>query len=335
MIKRVRLLAVGSLFVAMCGLWAQDTPKVKAPAWKQGMELQVRKVGEKDFTKDTKRYGVEVYKDENTGKVLYITETGSVAVINEGKSTGVKDKAPEWKHGMELQVRKAGEKEFTKTTKTFSIECFYDPVNSTLIYITEIGSIAVVPVDKKPDDSKDVAPKWMEAMELQARKAGETDFTKDTAKYGVEVFQDENNKNLIYISDVGSIAVVPEKKVNPGGKYPWIYAMELRVRKAGDPDFNKDTPKWGVEVFFDDPTGNGVYLSQTGAISVGTGIPDKAIEKSKPPVWLHGMEMQARKAGEAEFSKTTKRYSVEVFHDENSGNLIYATEAGAVPVVKK
>jgi hypothetical protein len=315
------------------GLHAQET-KVKAPAWKQGMELQVRKVGEKEFTKDTKKYGLELYKDENTGKMVYISETGSVAVVNEAKATGVKDKAPDWKHGMELQVRKAGEKDFSKTTKTFSIECFYDPINSTLIYVTEIGSIAVVPVAKAPEASTDKAPTWMEAMELQARKAGEADFTKDTAKYGVEVFKDENNGNLIFISDVGSIAVVPGVEVAKTGNFPWKYAMELRVRKAGEPDFNKDTPKWGVEVFLDERTGNGVYISQNGNISVIGGMTKDEIKMAKAPQWMHGMEMQARKAGEAEFSKTTKRYSVEVFKDENSGNMIYATELGAVPVVK-
>jgi hypothetical protein len=337
MAKRVRLLALGWVGLAMSALVfpalrAQEV-KVKAPAWKQGMELQVRKVGEKEFTKDTKRYGLEVYKDENTGKLVYITETGSVATINEGKSTGVKDKAPEFKHGMELQVRKAGEKEFTKSTKTFSIEVFYDPVNSALIYITEIGTLSVVPVSAAPGESKDSTPSWQYAMELQARKAGEADFTKDTAKFGVEVFKDENNGNLIYICDTGSIAVVPGAKVEKAGEFPWKYAMELRVRKAGQPDFNDKTPKYGVEVFRDDRTGNGIYVSQFGSISI-IGDMTKDAVKEKAPIWMHGMELKARKAGEAEFSNTTKRFSLEVFKDDSNGALVYATELGGVPVVK-
>jgi len=54
-------------------------------------------------------------------------------------------------------------------------------------------------------------PKWMYGLTTKARKADEADFTKDTKKYGIEVFKDENNNNLIYISETGSIAVVPMK----------------------------------------------------------------------------------------------------------------------------
>ena len=51
-------------------------------------------------------------------------------------------------------------------------------------------------------------PEWLHGMYLKSRKADEDNFTKDTKRYGVEVFLDPNNGNLIYISDTGSIAVV-------------------------------------------------------------------------------------------------------------------------------
>ncbi|MGE3805143.1 MAG: hypothetical protein AB7K24_10765 [Gemmataceae bacterium] len=54
-------------------------------------------------------------------------------------------------------------------------------------------------------------PKWSHAMSLAARKSTEADFTKDTRKFGIEVFKDENNGNWIYISETGDIAVVPAK----------------------------------------------------------------------------------------------------------------------------
>jgi hypothetical protein len=60
-------------------------------------------------------------------------------------------------------------------------------------------------------DNKAKAPEWRHGMELRVRKAGEPDFNKDTKKYGIEVFRDENNGNLIYISETGAIAVVPSK----------------------------------------------------------------------------------------------------------------------------
>jgi hypothetical protein len=54
-------------------------------------------------------------------------------------------------------------------------------------------------------------PSWLYGLNLKARKSTEDDFTKDTKKYGIEVFKDENNNNWIYISETGSIAVVPAK----------------------------------------------------------------------------------------------------------------------------
>jgi hypothetical protein len=48
-------------------------------------------------------------------------------------------------------------------------------------------------------------------MDLRVRKAGELDFTPQTKKWGIEVFKDGNNGNLIYISETGSISVVPGK----------------------------------------------------------------------------------------------------------------------------
>lgn len=51
-------------------------------------------------------------------------------------------------------------------------------------------------------------PKWLHAHMLRVRKGDEPDFTKDTKKYGIEVFEDTNNGNLIYISETGDISVV-------------------------------------------------------------------------------------------------------------------------------
>ncbi len=54
-------------------------------------------------------------------------------------------------------------------------------------------------------------PKWMHGLDLRVRKGGEANFTEKTQKFGIEVFRDENNGNTIYISENGSIAVVPAK----------------------------------------------------------------------------------------------------------------------------
>jgi hypothetical protein len=55
--------------------------KVKAPTWLHGFNVKSRKSSEYDFNKDTKKYGIEVYKDEENGNLIYVSETGSIAVL--------------------------------------------------------------------------------------------------------------------------------------------------------------------------------------------------------------------------------------------------------------
>jgi hypothetical protein len=187
--------------------------KPKNPTWKHSWDLKVRKAGEKDFNKDTRKFGVEVFKDENNGNLVYITETGSFAAVP-GKLIAKDDsgKNPDWQHGLELSVRKAGEKDFTKDTKKYGLEVFLDGNNGNLIYITEAGNIAVVPGKlAKSTEGKSKGPELKHAMDLQVRKAGEKEFGKDSKKYGVEVYTDENNGFLIYISETGDISVVSTK----------------------------------------------------------------------------------------------------------------------------
>jgi hypothetical protein len=46
-----------------------------------GNVLAVRGIGENEFTEKTKRFGIEVYRDERHGTLLYITETGAIAAV--------------------------------------------------------------------------------------------------------------------------------------------------------------------------------------------------------------------------------------------------------------
>jgi len=112
-----------------------------------------------------------------------------------------------------------------------------------------------------------------------------------------------------------------------------MHGLEFRVRKAGEPDFTKDTKKYGVEVFKDENTGYLVYVSETGSISVVPGKPAQPDAKPKAPTWMHGLEFRVRKAGEAEFGAGTKKWGMEVFRDENNGNLVYISETGSLTVV--
>jgi hypothetical protein len=87
MSKRTQLLVVGlicfltgALTMHLPFVHAQDD-KGKVPVWRHGIELRVRKSGETEFGKDTKRYGIEVFQDENNGNLIYLSETGSIAVV--------------------------------------------------------------------------------------------------------------------------------------------------------------------------------------------------------------------------------------------------------------
>jgi hypothetical protein len=88
MSKRVQLTFVALTFF-LCGLLlAPHLPfvhaadnKVKAPTWLHGFNVKSRKFSEYDFNKDTKKYGIEVYKDEENGNLIYISESGSISVV--------------------------------------------------------------------------------------------------------------------------------------------------------------------------------------------------------------------------------------------------------------
>jgi hypothetical protein len=89
MSKRIQLPLLGLACFLLGGLLAPHLPflraaeenKVKPPTFLYGMNVKSRKAAEFDFNKDTKKFGIEVYKDEEKGNLIYISETGSIAVI--------------------------------------------------------------------------------------------------------------------------------------------------------------------------------------------------------------------------------------------------------------
>jgi hypothetical protein len=88
MSKRVQITLL-ALVCFLCGLLlAPHLPfgraadnKVKAPTWLHGFNVKSRKASEYDFNKDTKKIGIEVYKDEENGNIIYVSENGSIAVL--------------------------------------------------------------------------------------------------------------------------------------------------------------------------------------------------------------------------------------------------------------
>ncbi len=328
----VRWLTLAVLLASTSGLSLAQEGKVQSPEWKFGFDLAARKAGEKQFSKDTKKYGVEAFLDPNRNKLIYVSETGSIAVLPApGALPAGKAKDPEWINAMELRVRKVGEPDFTEKTKKYSLEVYKDENTGNLIYVCETGSLAVVP-GRSAELARGKVPEWKHAMELKGRKAGEKEF--ETArKHAVEVFRDENTGNLVYVTDVGDISVLAGVAARDDKEKPtWKHAMEVRVRKGGDPDFNDKTPKIGIEVFQDSNTGKLVYLSDAGLISTPATL--TIIGKDKAPEWQYGVDIKARKAGDTDWEKA-RRLGIEVFIDENTGGLLYVADSGALAAVAK
>jgi hypothetical protein len=252
--------------------------KSKAPLYQHGLELAARKFDEKDFTKATKRFAFEVFKDENSGGLIYISQSGSIDTVpaKYAKASPKKALNPIHRYGMNLKVRQAGEEFFTKDTKKVGIEVFKDTNNDNIIYISETGGFAVAPValanaDEAVKKAKD--PEWQHGLEVAARKVGEEKITKDTKRYGIEIYLDENNGNLIYVCETGDLAVVPARVATktPEGKVKapvLTHALDLSARKVGEDKFTPKTQKYSIECYLDENNGTTLYVSQTGDISV-------------------------------------------------------------------
>jgi len=233
---------------------------------------------------------------------------------------------------MNLRVRKAGEANFDKDkTAKFGVEVYLDPNTGNLVYITDTGHVASIPAAGWVD-AKDGAADWKRGMELPVRKAAEKELTKDTKRFNVEVYSDPYTKNLIFIAETGSIAVVPgtvsDKVENPVSKT----AMSLSVRKGDEDFFNDKTQRYGIEVYQDANTKKVLLISETGQIAIPQ---DGAAFVEKTADWLHGLNLQARKAGENTFGSMTAKYGLEVFKDPVSGTLLYISEKGSLGVPVK
>jgi hypothetical protein len=253
---------VGHLTVAPLGpVGAEKTSK-----WHTGLDLKVRRAGEPEFTQKTKPFGVEVYRDLGTNKLLYAAEGGWLAFAPApGGLTA--DKGPKWHHALDLKVRGVDQDSF-ESAKKIGLEVYRDDNTGGLVYITEVGAVAATPAGpKNADVKKALGWKPSHGLILRVRKSDEPEFTEKTRRLPVEVIADETTGNLLYVTESGSIAAAPP----PGGEaakgVTWRGAMNLKARKAGETDFAK-AAKYGVEVFQDNRTGNLVFVSETGSIAV-------------------------------------------------------------------
>lgn len=316
--------------------FAQNQPK--DVQWTHAFDLACRKLGENEFSPSTRKFGVEALRDLNNNLGMYVTETGSIALAPgfENLTLPVTAKGPIHITGLDLPARKAGEKEFTNKTKVHCLEVFRDPNTDNIVYITSEGRIAAAPAKGKVGGN--AAPKWVHSVDLNVRKGGVKEW-KDAQKIGLEIYRDSNTGNLIYISDSGSLAVIPEVGTTKANdKAPaWLHGLDLEIRKANEKTFTKETSKFGVEVFRDETNGNLIFIAETGALAVIPG--DEKIKAPtaniKQPVFTHGYNVKARKFGEKDFTERTTTYGGEVFRDDNVGAIITVSENGNIAAALK
>ena len=310
-------------------------PKEKAdkgpdPKFLYGHDLKVREGDKTDFV-NARKIGVEVFNDETTGTFVGISEAGALAVIPAG-AVGDK-KECKWLTAHGLATRKAAEPEFTQKTKKFGVELFRDLGSNRLLYVCETGSIAFAPIPGGLVTDK--GPKWHHALVPKVRLPEQSSFD-NAKKFGMEVFKDENTGGLIYITEVGSIATAPAPAAVPDPKKilppKTEYGLVLRVRGANEPDFTEKTKRIGVEVFTDPNANVLFYISEAGYVA--TAPRPETFAETRGVTWKSAMALKARKGGEKAFDMA-KKYGIEVFQDNRTGNLIFISETGAISVVPK
>jgi hypothetical protein len=182
------------------------------PKWLHSADLSVRKGGVKDW-KGAAKVGFEVYRDGNTGNLIFITDSGQIAVTPETTPVKADGKAPEWLHGLDVKCRRHDEKAFGKDTRIFGVEVFHDVATGHFVFICETGSIAVAPAAKevKAPTVNPKDPRFTHGLNVKCRKHGEKDFSDKTKVFGAEVFRDENVGVTLYICETGAIAAAPSR----------------------------------------------------------------------------------------------------------------------------
>lgn len=176
-----------------------------------------------------------------------------------------------------------------------------------------------------PEASK---PIWVLGHDLSVRKAGMSDFNDMTPKVGIELFKHDATGSIIAITPTGSIAVTPTGPIGMTKTTKWLFANDLRVRKADEEKFTNDTAKIGIEVYKDLATNKLISVSEKSYVALSD-APANITGEGGDPNWHHALTLKVRSVDQAEFSKA-KSFGIEAFLEAPTGKLIYLTETGAI-----
>jgi hypothetical protein len=264
-----RLLYVGedskSLAVVAAGRNVNERGE-KAPTWLHGLTLKVRAFDEKEFTAQTRQIGVEVYRDENSGHLLYVSHTGSVAVVPVPKTApSQRQQAPTWLDRLPMKVRRAID--FGEGMPFCGVEVYRDENTCCLIYAADNGALAVLAQERTGAGKETRKPTWTHALHTPARAFDEETFTGGTRQINTEVYLDENRNVSVYLTETLRLAVLPGGRATgptlPRDTVPreplWQSRLRPRDGAAG---------KWSAELYRNPNNGHLVLLTPQGAVAV-------------------------------------------------------------------
>lgn len=260
---------------------------------------------------------------EAPAKHLYYTTADHMrlAMVHAEAPAAAKEVArPKWVRRFDLPVRSFDAKEIDEDTPKVVVEVFRDDSTGLLVYASETGGLAVV--EPRPHAGfKVAAPKHLYRLQLKIRPSGETDFIRNYIKLNVEVYLHEPTGHLIYVGHNGTLAVVAtEKNFRELKPKPavWSHAMDLRARKPDQNEFDRETPRIGMEIYADENAETLVYGTELLTLAVAPAA-KKVPEKILPPLWKHQLQ--------------SGKFVAEVYSNPNAGHTVVIAPTGAIAVV--
>src|SRR5262249_25517600 len=109
----------------------------------------------------------------------------------------------------------------------------------------------------------------------------------------------------------------------PNAQTERLYRLDLAVRKAGEEGVTPQTWTVAIEVFLDRKARRLFYVGPGGNPLAVAKAGEGAADRGKAPQRLRRLVLPVRKAAEKDFSADTGKLSVEVYHDANTGHLVY------------
>jgi hypothetical protein len=155
-----------------------------------------------DFSRAPLHCSTEVYRDENTGCVIYAAEKGGFAVVAGAKvAEDEGTPAAAWSHALSFKARAPNEDDFTANTATFDTEVYRDEPRETWVYAMKSFRLVAVPARRKiAADDKIEALRWERWVGQKGAGAG---------KWGAEEFVNPNTGDRLFATSHGALAALP------------------------------------------------------------------------------------------------------------------------------